>query len=270
MLLHDGATLTAEFFVPFDGIKLQVELWYSSNNSPALNFIKEFDTYAHQLSGYIQFHPRFVTWACPECTPEFKESECIVDGKYCAPNHAYSVFSNEKGRDILAEDLRQGCLHDNLVKKGAKYEPIWWDYIKYVHSRCYGLITEECSKLGHEELNLDWEATNQCVQDTFDDAHYSNSVFAENSKKWREYGTAYWPSVTINNVSYRGDITAENIMEALCGTLQQNLPKACKSFFAQEGVTYFKEHEQKMSTEAIVGIVAVLVSVNLGLLYAYR
>jgi hypothetical protein len=145
---NDGATLTADFTIPATDGALEIELWYSSNNNPALNFIKEFEKYAHDLAGHINFTPRFVTWSCPECTIEFKQSECLVNGKYCAPNHAFSLFTQEKGRDILVEDLRQMCLHSLLSDQNN--EKVWWDYMRYVHSRCYGLITEDCSREGHK------------------------------------------------------------------------------------------------------------------------
>ena len=67
-----GATLSAEFAVKEKSDKVDIEFWYSSNNQLALDFIKEFDRYAHKLKGYVNISPRFVTWGCPVCTEEFK------------------------------------------------------------------------------------------------------------------------------------------------------------------------------------------------------
>jgi hypothetical protein len=86
--------------------KVHVELWFSSNNVHALDFIKEFDKYMHELDGRVDFEPRFVTWACPYCSDDYKSEECFGDGKYCAPNHERSSYSNIYGRDIISEDLR--------------------------------------------------------------------------------------------------------------------------------------------------------------------
>ena len=61
------ATLSAEFKVKAADRQADIEFWYSSNNVRALDFLKEFDNYAHKLEGYITFTPRFVTWACPMC-----------------------------------------------------------------------------------------------------------------------------------------------------------------------------------------------------------
>ena len=101
-----GATLSAEFAVKEKGLTADIEIWYSSNNQRALDFIKEFDKYAHKLAGYVNIHPRFVTWGCPACTKDFKDEECFSDGKYCAPNHVKDDFNRIAGRDIILEDLR--------------------------------------------------------------------------------------------------------------------------------------------------------------------
>jgi hypothetical protein len=81
------ATLSAEFVLANPNNYAEVELWYSSNNVLALDFIKEFDKYQHGVGEYMVFTPKFVTWSCPACTPEFKKAECFGNGKYCAPNH---------------------------------------------------------------------------------------------------------------------------------------------------------------------------------------
>ena len=65
--VSSGATLSAEFVLQKHEGKDVVEFWYSSTNTLAMDFIKEFDEYVHELADYIDFTPRFVTWACPYC-----------------------------------------------------------------------------------------------------------------------------------------------------------------------------------------------------------
>ena len=127
------ATLSAEFTIKNEKNYSEMEFWYSSNNVLALDFIKEFDEYRHRLGSWLEFEPRFVTWACPACDQTFKEDECFGNGKYCAPNTNRSEDKKSfiKGKNIILEDLRQMCLHQNLVEKSQ--EPLWWDYMKYVH-----------------------------------------------------------------------------------------------------------------------------------------
>lgn len=148
--VYSGATLSAEFVIKAAGEKDEVEFWYSSTNTLAMDFIKEFDEYMHPLAKYIDFKPRYVTWPCPYCQENFKKDECLSDGKYCAPNHAKTMFDNAKGKDVLLEDLREQCLHTRLAKEGK--EALWWDYMKTVHSECFGFVSEACSRNAHKEI----------------------------------------------------------------------------------------------------------------------
>jgi hypothetical protein len=100
-----AATLAAEFIMKNPDNTVEMEFWYSSDNVLALDFIKEFDRHMSRLQSYLDFNPRFVSWSCPMCFDDFKQSECFGEGKYCAPN-SNSFFSNVKGRDIIIEDLR--------------------------------------------------------------------------------------------------------------------------------------------------------------------
>lgn len=164
--------------------------------------------------------PRFVTWGCPACNPQFVKEECLSNGKYCAPNHIKDDFNRYDGKNIILEDLRQTCLHREMVKQES--EPKWWDYMKEVHSECFGFISEQCSKNAHKTLGLSFDTTMKCVKESFQGSDFSqaeNTIMKENAVQWKEYGTLYWPSVTINRVTFRGDITPENIVEDICANL---------------------------------------------------
>lgn len=206
----------------------------------ALDFIKEFDKYQHQLTDFVQFTPRFVTWGCPACTAQFKQEECFGNGKYCAPNHNKSMDSFVLGRNIIMEDLRQSCLHKQLVWDSQ--EPLWWDYIKSVHSECFEFISEECSQNAHKAINQDFAKTMACVDASFEPAkpneekwQQDNTLLRENAKQWTEYGVLYWPSITINQMTFRGDITPINVVEAVCASLWSQ-PPFCMDFYIEENI----------------------------------
>merc|ERR1712228_870414 len=89
---------------------------------------------------------------------------------------------------------------------------------------------------------------------------------------WKEYGTLYWPSVTINQVTFRGDITAENILEVICAGLASK-PDVCLNFYKEEHIAYKKPssltqgREKYASIELLIGIV---VLINVVLIFCYR
>ena len=180
-----------------------------------------------------------MTWACTACTNDFKQDECFCNGKYCAPNHIRDDFNRVLGRDIIYEDLRQSCLFENLKKTGETDK--WWSYMREVHAECYGFISKACSKNAHERKGLDWDATQKCVNESFFSDDHANApdnlYLRDNADAWKEYGTLYWPSVTINRMTFRGDINPENILEDICANLI-NKPETCIKFYDKEHIEY--------------------------------
>lgn len=146
------AALTAEFVFKNKENKVKWELWYTSTNDKALDFVRNFRDQFLQLGPETEFSPHIVTWSCTSCDADFKRKECLSNGRYCAMNHKSNYV---KGKEILIEDLRQKCLHQMTRKEGK--EDLWWQYMQYVHSMCYEEITDNCSRLGHKKIGRDYE-----------------------------------------------------------------------------------------------------------------
>lgn len=178
------------------------------------------------------FSPHIVTWSCTSCDADFKRKECLSNGRYCAMNHKGTYI---QGKDILIEDLREKCLFKLVQQDGQ--EDKWWEYMQYVHRMCYEEITENCSKLGHKQIGRNYDDTMKCVSDSFiSSSSYGpnfqkddNKVLKEESDKWKAYGSAYWPSIVINERTYRGDMVPENVLIAICSAFSQE-PDYCRQF----------------------------------------
>ena len=79
----------------------------------------------------------------------------------------------------------------------------------------------------------------------------------------------YWPSITINKVTFRGDITATNILEAICAGLIET-PDVCIKFYQEENIPYALSSGNALTTTLIIFIVVLLVGVNFALIMAYK
>jgi hypothetical protein len=268
-----SATLSAEFIMQAPDNNVEFEFWYSSNNVLALDFIHDFDKYMPELQDYVTFKPRFVTWGCPMCTDDFKKNECFGDGKYCSPNGQQTMLSSYvKGKDIIIEDLREICLHSRLAEHGK--ESLWWDYMRAVHSQCFDFITSECSENAHALIGESYKLTMSCVDQSFQlhsssDFKADNVVLADQAQKWTDYGTLYWPSVTINQVTFRGDITPANILEAVCAALYTK-PDVCLDFYEEENIQIPANSDGLVTAELLISVVVLLLAVNIGLIIAYK
>lgn len=122
---------------------------------------------------------------------------------------------------------------------------------------------------------MDFAETENCVNESFLGSNHAtadNKVLQENAEAWKEYGTLYWPSVTINRLTFRGDITAENIVEDICANLATK-PKVCIDFYKEENIAFEETMVQgpdTVSAEVLILVVCVLVGVNVILILAYR
>ena len=78
--------------------------------------------------------------------------------------------------------------------------------------------------------------------------------------------------MTINRVTFRGDITPENIVEDICATLKTK-PQVCLDFYSEEHIKYVETTEvgpDSISAELLIVVVVVLLAVNVLLIVAYR
>ncbi len=111
-------------------------------------------------------------------------------------------FNRILGHDIIYEDLRESCVHKNMME--SDNELGWWNYIAEVHAECYGFISEACSRNAHKRLGIDFQQTENCVAESFfgpDHSTADNSILRDNAQAWKDYGTLYWPSVASHFVS---------------------------------------------------------------------
>lgn len=141
---------------------------------------------------------------------------------------------------------------------------------------CYGEVNENCSKLGHKQIGRDYEKTMSCVADTFEAVGLGgpnfqkddNKVLREESIKWKAYGSAYWPSIVINERTYRGDMVPDSVFAALCSAFIEE-PSYCTKFKEQEGIPT-QAGSSGVTRNVLVMVVVFLVALNILIIFLYR
>lgn len=133
---------------------------------------------------------------------------------------------------------------------------------------CYETINEECSKLGHKQIQRDYAATTQCVLSTFEDGDTTrdNRVLKEDAQQWRTLGAGYWPSIVINNRTYRGDLVPDSVFNAICAGYTTE-PAACKKFKIEASMP---PETDGITGSVLMAVVVMLVLVNVALICLYR
>lgn len=122
---------------------VEYDLWYTSSDDRALDFLDNMQKYDLMLNKHTRFTPRFVYWECELCEDSLIKKNCFAGGKYCAID---TTNDKIKGVDIILEDLRQKCLHQNLYLAGNRAD--FWRYLVHVHSSCE-VLDASCSMMAH-------------------------------------------------------------------------------------------------------------------------
>lgn len=254
------ASLSAEFKMKNPDNRVEYELWYSSVDDRARDFLSYFKQYAVMFGRHAKFTPHFVTWPCPNCDEEFKKEECVSDGLYCTAPYIYEKRIKANGRAIILEDLREKCVFKNYRKHNHL---LWWAYMEHVHNQCYNSISHLCSKKAHKELNLDFGVTENCVNNAFQDKDFEkdSEELRLEAKGWAEVGSPYTPTLVINGVVYRGDLNPEDVKEAICAGFKDK-PDLCVK---NTGGVF-----TGVSPNTLIIVVVILLIVNVFLLCLYR
>ena len=76
--------------------------------------------------------------------------------------------------------------------------------------------------------------------------------------------------MTINRVTFRGDITPAHILEDICANLKSK-PQVCLDFYKEENIEYpLSGSSDTVSAELLITVVLLLVGVNVILIIAYK
>ncbi|CDW80556.1 vacuolar sorting receptor 3 [Stylonychia lemnae] len=264
----DQLALMAEFMMEKPDNRVEYDLWFTSSNDRALDFITDFQQYDQKFGDKVLFTPHYVFWKCPYCEKKYLDNDCYANGKYCAVDPQV----NMTGREIIQEDLRQKCIYDKVYGSN-KNRFMWWTYIKYVHYNCYSTINADCSKNAHQKLGLDFQETQKCVADSFSDSNWdlsttTNKVIDSEIDYWKQYGSGIFPSIVINNRTYRGQIESLAVFNAICAGFEI-APNYCQSTLGSY-TPDFLDKGDGIKGSVIVLIVLALIFINFVIVYCYR
>ncbi|KAL6546191.1 Vacuolar-sorting receptor 6 [Orobanche minor] len=229
--------------VPHPDQRVEYELWTNSNDEcgvrcdEQMNFVRNFKGNAQILErgGYTQFTPHYITWYCPHpfLLSEQCRTQCINNGRYCAPDPDKDFREGYRGKDVVLENLRQLCVH--RVANQTNRSWVWWDYVSDFHIRCsmkQKRYSKECALQVMKSLSLPVDKINKCMGDP--DADTENQVLKTEQDVQGGRGSrgdvTILPTMVINNVQYRGKLERGAILKAICSGFKETTePSICLS-----------------------------------------
>ncbi|KAL9251723.1 Vacuolar-sorting receptor 7-like protein [Drosera capensis] len=223
--------------------QVEYELWTNSNDEcgtrcdEQMNFIKNFKGHAQILEkgGYALFTPHYITWYCPHAFVLSSQckSQCINNGRYCAPDPEQDFGIGYEGKDVVLENLRQLCVY--RVAKEQNRPWVWWDYVTDFHFRCSmkeKKYTKTCAHDVLASLNLPVDKVTECMGDL--EADTENPVLKSEQEaqvgKGSRGDVTILPTLVINNVQYRGNLERTTVLKAICAGFKETWdPPICLS-----------------------------------------
>eukprot|EP00270_Netrium_digitus_P020198 TRINITY_DN8230_c0_g1_i1.p1 TRINITY_DN8230_c0_g1~~TRINITY_DN8230_c0_g1_i1.p1 ORF type:complete len:646 (+),score=135.92 TRINITY_DN8230_c0_g1_i1:41-1939(+) len=227
--------------LPHPDDRVEYEVWTNSNDECGMKcdsqgeFVRNFRGYAQTLEkgGYTQFTPHYITWYCPQSYIDSAQcrSQCINNGRYCAPDPEQDFNVGYDGKDVVVENLRELCVFKMANESSKPW--IWWDYVTDFKLRCKmseKSYNQECSEKVMTSLGVDIRKVRDCVGDPTRDAE--NPVLK--AEQQAQVGTdtrsdiTILPTVVINNRQYRGKLDPKAVLKAICsGFMETSDPPTC-------------------------------------------
>lgn len=139
---------------------------------------------------------------------------------------------------------------------------------------CNSVINSYCSENAHKKLGLSWEKTNNCVKNSFSSDNWgdnktTNSIIDEEIDYWKQYGSGIYPSIVINNRTYRGQLESLAVFNAICSGFASP-PSMCLATLGSYQPDFLPESGEGIKGSVIVAIVFILIFLNMVIVYCYR
>ncbi|KAL0740498.1 hypothetical protein Bca4012_082011 [Brassica carinata] len=214
--------------IPNPDERVEYELWANTNDecgvhcNEQMSFMKNFKGAAQILEkgGHALFTPHYISWFCPQELRRSRQckSQCINQGRYCAPDPELDYEDGYSGKDVVYENLRQLCVHKVAKEKNSSW--VWWDYVTDFNIRCSmkeKKYSKECAETVVESLGLSLEKIKKCIGDT--DADVENEVLKSEQAFQR-----------LNLLDALGKLERTLVLKAICSGYKEGTePLICLS-----------------------------------------
>lgn len=135
-----------------------------------------------------------------------------------------------------------------------------------------GMPTEYNSIKAMTLSMIDINYVDKCVKDSFDGSKDmeldDNTDLRMMQKEWQDYGHKIYPSLIVNDVTFRGTMNPKNVVEAVCSGFDK-MPRACRKFMRKEGIVLNNRHGG-VSHKLLALIILALIVTGLIIMLMYR
>ena len=204
--------------------------------------LKTFDSAAIALKGEAKFTPQMFIY--DETRAKCRDSGgmnnfvglCTNIGRYCATDPDGDLSSGLTGTDVVMESLRRICIWNTYGVADSVGEP-WWTYVKNFSIQCKDsdqpmkYNNMECINSVMKMANIDPSKIDDCMNASGGLTEDVTNTELEKMFSSKELsGVIILPSVFVNQVPIRGELSYRNVFRAVCaGYATGSEPSICQS-----------------------------------------
>ena len=259
---NEGTTRAKEYVVliiSFDidnpDDRVEYDIWYTSGDYKALNFIRDMHSYHTKLENNVLMTPHMIVQTCSWCSSNEIEQNCIVSREvvYCAPP---SNSPWVQGKEILRQGLQDICVYEVYKNSNSlKDREKWWNYMDNVHDCQLTRYSFDCIKAAMNKAGVDERKVQSCLSN-------EDNMLRDEHSLMQSSGIFYNPAVVINNKVYRGSLDPENVFRTICAGFNVT-PSVClneQELLMRRGLSY----------TGIIWILVIIIVCTLIILWCYR
>ena len=213
----ENIVLNMKFSGVKDNGKIEIELFFRSDDIKVANFFSEFYDYKEKLGNKLILKPyykysKFVNEKYDNSLNK-EGPPCVKETKMCAtPNNELYI---KNGRTIVLENIRQSCIYQELG------QDTYWIYMYYFNLNCmnleYPYFEDECAKISFNETFYDFEGKySSIIEECMSKLINSNSKIDYDYNLYQKKKIYSVPALYINGVPYRGSWYAHYIFKTIC------------------------------------------------------
>ena len=171
--------------------RVEYDMWYTSGDIKALEFIRGMKYYSTKLGAKSLFTPHIMVRICRNCDNSDQSCRWIDDTMYCTPPTKSSPIS---GGDSLRLGIDEICIYE--AYKDEDNAAAWWAYMDYIYDCKDTHFNEPCLATARTKAGIDANKLQSCRR-------RDSEILKREYNSWVSSGVPYNPAVVINNRIYR-------------------------------------------------------------------
>lgn len=220
-----------------DGV-VEYVLFSTPTDIVSKSFRDEFEDIAVQLGPQARFKPHSYIYdgVKSHCVGAVGGENmcynlCSNHGRYCAIDPDNNLDVGVSGADVVRESLRRLCIWKVYGEEdGIGVE--WWDYVREWQSHCSAsadsFSSDDCIAAAYNHSFVDGALVDKCMQDAGGlEGDNSNSLLDEQIAAQSKLGVVVLPTAFVNTAVLRGQLSASNVLTAVCGGYEEQAPHIC-------------------------------------------